>query len=172
MAAVPCPHTAVWGCSCVQPVPTLCTACLPLHVQSPGQHSFSPLGPQGSYICGICQGQSSDPLAYQYPVSICQRCVQRSTVQPRLAPPQVLERPAVQIPSEEGGAVGQAGSLQERFLKQKSDFEGNILGARTHLNDLESAFNGALRQEEELRTCQTQLAQAQADLLHLRASQP
>jgi len=54
---------------------------------------------------------------------------------------------------------------QERFLKQKSDFEGNI--SRTHLNDLESAFNGALRQEEELLS---QLAQA--DLLHLRPSQP
>ena len=87
----------------------------------------------GQVLISVGYAKATDPLTGQYLVSICQH-----SVQPKLTALQMLERPAVHIPPEEGGAVGQAGSLQERFLKQKSDFEGNILSARTHLNDLET----------------------------------
>ena len=176
MAAVSChaqpEHPAVWECSCAQPALPFCTSCLPLHVQSAGLHHISPLGPMGAHSCGLCRGQSSDPVTAQYPICICQTCVQRLSAAGEPLPPEIFGRPQANMLAEVAaeGPRGEveaklradqpAGGLQEVFLQRKNDFHQSIIRAMENMNGLEDTFYRALAQETELRVCQTQLTHA------------
>ena len=172
-------HRAMWECSCSQPAPHFCTTCLPLHTQSAGQHTLTPVGPMGPYTCGLCQGQSSDPITCQYPVCLCQRCIQNSSAaQAHLLPGRPAEIAANQaaeglrVEAEVNLQAAQPlGRLQEVFHQRKNDLNQNITDLRANLNEFEAAFSQALNQEAQLQACLAQLAQAQEELLRLRAGQ-
>jgi len=140
-------------------------------------------------MCGLCQGQSADPLTCRYPVSICQTCVQNLSAGEAL-PPEIFGRRAVNLPQEEAAAKlaaeeGPRGEmeaklradqpargLQEVFLQRKNDFHQSIIRAMENMNGLEDTFYRALGQEAELRLCQSQLTHAQEEILRLRALPP
>ena len=197
MAAVSChaqpEHPAVWECSCAQPALPFCTSCLPLHVQSAGLHHISPLGPMGPHSCGLCKGQSSDPVTAQYPICICQTCVQNlsggAALPPAIfgrpadidhlreaadvLPPAIFGRPVDPLAEEAEKAADErvepAGNLRAVFRQRKNDLNLILRRAMENVNVLEVTLDEALDQEAELRLCQVQLAAAQAEVQRLQA---
>jgi len=143
----------------------------------------------GPHSCGLCKGQSSDPVTAQYPICICQTCIQRLSAAGEDLPPEIFGRPQANMLAEvaakqaaEEGPRGEmeakiraeqpAGGLQEVFLQRKNDFHQSIIRAMENMNGLEDTFYRALAQETELRVCQTQLTHAQEEILRLRALPP